>query len=81
MEPIKEVPNKAAPAKAVPTVPKAEKVIEAPKTVVPEKAPEITNTKSEVITPIDSKSAADKAELPSEDSPSFFDKMLEKIGF
>ncbi|MGB2832872.1 MAG: outer membrane protein assembly factor BamE [Methylotenera sp.] len=81
MEPIKEVPNKEAPAKAVPTVPKAEKVIEAPKAVVPEKAPEITNSKSEVITPIDSKTAADKAELPPEDSPTFFDKMLEKIGF
>ncbi len=63
----------------------------APEAVLPKKAvesvkavestAEMTNAKSEVITPIESKSAPDSPELPAEDSPSFFDKMLEKIGF
>ena len=85
-----EAPKAAEPAKPVAVEPVATEPVESIKEKAVEKVlpkeVEMRNAKSEVITPIESKATADKtatenADLPEEDEPGFFDKMLEKIGF
>ena len=70
-------PKAALPANAVE---KAKEIAPKPQAIVPEKAPVINKAKAAASAPTASP-AAENADLPPEDSPSFFDKMLEKIGF
>jgi outer membrane protein assembly factor BamE len=70
-------PKAALPAKAVE---KAKEIAPKPQAVVPEKAPVINKAKTGTTAPA-ANQATENADLPPEDSPSFFDKMLEKIGF
>ncbi len=85
-----ETPKVAEPAKPVAVEPVATQPVESIKEkavekVLPNKEVEMRNAKSEVITPVESKAETEKYkennELPEEDEPGFFDKMLEKIGF
>ncbi|MGB4813071.1 MAG: outer membrane protein assembly factor BamE [Methylophilaceae bacterium] len=94
--PAVKVPAVAIPKVEPPKVapPSVEPIVEQPKAKAVEqavdKAAEKTTTKSELIAPTESKASADsktpteskdKTDLPAENSPSFFDRMLEKIGF
>lgn len=86
--PVVETPKVAEPTKVAPAKPVASKSAEnikekAAEKVSPPKEAEMRNAKSEVITPIESteKATTENSELPKESEPSFFDKMLEKIGF
>lgn len=81
--PIEKTPViEPAPKAATPTKPveKAKETAPKPQAVAPEKAPVTSKAKIEASAPATNQ-ATENADLPPEDSPSFFDKMLEKIGF
>lgn len=95
--PAETEPAKVAPEKVVPPAPKAEdskpvekavkKAIETPKAnaateALPAKADAKPNVVEAVKTkPVPSPIEPDMSDLPDEGTPTFFDKMLEKIGF
>jgi outer membrane protein assembly factor BamE len=70
-------PKVISPAKPVE---KTKEIAPKSQAIVPEKAAVSSKTKAETTAPA-ANQATENEDLPPEDSPSFFDKMLEKIGF